>query len=86
MTHRQLTIVNALLTALNDLEGGQMTEPLLHAEVSLRVNPTASLAEFNDAVALSDSSGWLIGVQGKFGRGRLWSLSDAGQAARLEMR
>jgi hypothetical protein len=86
MTTRQRKIVKAILEALNALEGGQMGEQLLHAEVSLRVTPTASLSEFNDALSLCDSSGWLTGVQAKFGSGRLWNINDAGQAARLEMR
>ena len=86
MTHRQLTIVRALLTVLNERDGGQMTEPLLHAEVSLRVDPTASLAEFNDALGLCNNSGWITGVPKKYGVGHLWNLNDAGQAARLEMR
>jgi hypothetical protein len=86
MTGRQRKIVRAILEALNALEGGQMNEPLLHAEVSLRLSPTATLAEFNDALSVCDSSGWLTGVVGKYGGGRLWCINDAGQAARLEMK
>jgi hypothetical protein len=86
MTARQRKIVTGILEALNALEGGQMSEPLLHAEVSLRVSPTATLAEFSDALALCDNSGWLTGVQAKYGAGRLWSINDAGQAARMELR
>jgi len=86
MTARQRKITKAILEALNALEGGQMTETLLHAEVSLRVTPTASLAEFGDALGVCDSSGWLTGIQAKYGAGRLWSINDAGQGARMELR
>jgi len=86
MTERQLKITRALLDALNALEGGQMTEPLLHAELSLRVTPTASLAEFNDALELCDNNGWLTGVKAKHRNGRVWCINEAGMAARLELR
>ncbi len=86
MTLRQKQICRALLGALSALEGGQMSEQLLHAEVNLRVTPTASKAEFDDALEVCDSHGWVIGVNAKFGGGKLWNLSDAGEAARLEMK
>jgi hypothetical protein len=86
MTTRERSIVRAILEVLNDLDGGQITDPLLHSEVSLRVTPTATLAEFDGAMGICDGSGWVTGIQGKHGRGRLWCLNDAGQAARLEMR
>jgi hypothetical protein len=86
MSARQLKIVKAILESLNALEGGQMTETLLHAEVNLRVTPTASRAEFEDSLQVCDSNAWVVGVQSKFGGLKLWNLSDAGQAARLEMR
>jgi hypothetical protein len=84
MTRREQKIARALLDVAHNLDGGQIGEILLHAEVNLIVTPTATLAEFNSVLALCDARGWLIGVQGKFG-GRKWNLSDAGTAARLEM-
>lgn len=84
MTQREQRIVRAILNVAHNLDGGQIDERLLHAEVNLAITPTASLAEFTAAVSICDTRGWLIGVQGKFG-GRKWNLSDAGEAARLEM-
>ena len=84
MTEREFKIARAILTALHNLDGGQTSEPLLHAEVNLRVTPCATKAEFDDALRLCDSRGWCVGVQSKFS-GRKWNLSDAGEAARLEM-
>lgn len=84
MTLRDRKIVKAILDVLHNLDGRQVEERLLHAEVNLHVTPTASLAEFNADLILCDSRGWLIGVEGKFG-GRKWNISDAGEAARLEM-
>jgi hypothetical protein len=84
MTPREHKIIRALLEATHNLDGGQIGETLLHAEVNLRITPTATLAEFNGAIAIADSRGWLTGVQAKFG-GRKWNISDAGEAARLEM-
>jgi hypothetical protein len=86
MTARELQITKALLNSLHDLDGGQTTEPLLHADVNLRLrHQPASLAEFNAALDGADIRGWVTGVASKFG-GRKWNVSDAGEAARLEMR
>jgi hypothetical protein len=85
MTHREQKIINALLEVAHNLDGGQMTETLLHCEVNLQVTPTAALAEFNDALAICDQRGWLIGVPSRFS-GRKWNITDAGEAARLEIR
>lgn len=84
MTDREVKLTKAILTVAHDLDGGQIGEVLLHAEVNLRVTPTATKAEFEAALALCDQRGWIIGVQSKFA-GRKWNISDAGEAARLEM-
>lgn len=85
MTRRQRTITTAILDVLYALDGGQLLETILHAEVNLRLSPTATFGEFEDALRHCDAARWLTGVQSRFG-GRLWNLSDAGQAARLEMK
>lgn len=86
MTKRQQEIIKALLQVLSDMDGHQLAETVLHAEVTLRLAKSATLAEFNDALHVADNNGWVIGVHSRFGKGRLWNLSDAGEAARLEMR
>lgn len=83
--NRKIKIIRSILDVLENLDGGQLTEAVLHAEVNLHVTPTATLAEFDDARDRADKSGWIIGVETRF-NGRKWSLSDAGRAARLEMK
>lgn len=85
MTTRELQIIRALLKVMHDLDGRQTSEPLLHAAVNLQLTEPATLAEFNNVIALADGRGWLTGVASKFG-GRKWNLSDAGEAAYLETR
>jgi hypothetical protein len=85
MTERQRKIIKAILEVLNGLDGGQSNEPILHAEINLRLTPTASRAEFEDAIKYCDDRNWVTGVPSRYG-GRLWNLSDAGQAARLEIK
>lgn len=86
MTKRQRQIVTNILEVLNMMDGAQVNETILHAEVNLRITPNASLAEFSDALQICDTSGWVTGVLPKFGGSKLWNLSDAGQGARLELK
>lgn len=86
MSTRQRQIVKAILEVLNLMDGAQMNETILHAEVNLRVAPNATLVEFNDGLKVcAEQHAWATGIAPKFGGPRLWSLTDAGQAARLEM-
>lgn len=85
MQQRELKIIRAILEAGHNIDGGQIAETLLHAEVNLQVNPTATLAEFGNALAICDTRGWMTGITSKFG-GRRWNISDLGEAARMEMR
>lgn len=85
MSARQRQIVKAVLEVLNLMDGALLNEVILHAEVNLRVTPNATLAEFGDAMRTCDLHGWLTGVSPKHGGARLWTISDAGQVARMEM-
>lgn len=85
MTEREQQIVRALLHYAHNLDGRQAAEPLLHAGANLALEPRATKAEFDAALALCDAHGWLTGITSRFG-GRRWNLNDAGEAARLEMR
>jgi hypothetical protein len=86
MTNRERPIVRAILEFLHLMDGAQVTDQLLHAEVNLRVSPTATLTEFNGAMGVCDGSGWIMGIVGRYGRGRLWCITDAGEVAWAEMR
>lgn len=85
MTLRDSQIVKAILDEMHDLDAGQTTESLMHAGVNLRLTAPASLMEFNAALNICDTRGWLTGVQSKF-TGRKWNINDAGEAARLEIK
>jgi hypothetical protein len=86
MTQRQRIIIKALLEALHIMDGQPLAESVLHAEVNLRISPTATVDEFDDSLSVANTSRWIIGEQSRFGKGRIWVLSDAGQAARHGMR
>ena len=82
MTQSEIKLARAILDVLHGLDGGQMHELPLHAEVNLIVKCTRS--EFEGALKICDTSGWVIGIRSKF-KGVAWNISDAGEAARLEM-
>ena len=84
MNERELKIAKALLKVLNDADA-QVVEPVMHAEVDLVLGEHVGLAEFNSVLNACDRSGWLIGVKPKFGKGKKWSINDAGRGALLEM-
>ncbi len=86
MTSKQRELAKSILQVLNGMDGGQMQETVLHAQVNLGLPRNASFAEFNDALAVCDANGWVTGVSPRYGGSRLWNISDSGQAARLEMR
>jgi len=86
MTTRKLRLVRIILDVLENLDGGQLSEVVLNAEANLHITPTATLAEFEDALSHCDQCGWVIGITSRVNGGRKWSLSDAGTAARLEIK
>lgn len=82
MNAEDLKIAKRILDALHALDGGQAHGMTIHAEIGgLNVCTTS---QFNDVLAELDRSKWVIGVKTKF-RGVMWNISDAGEAARLEM-
>lgn len=86
MNLRQLTIIKALLEALYGMDGVPLAEAVLHAEVNLRIAPTCTVDEFDDAITTANTNRWAIGELSRFGKGKVWILSDAGLAARHGMR
>lgn len=86
MSSRQRKIVKAILETLNSLDGVQLNEMVLHAEVSLRMTPGPGLVEFQDGLKICSDSGWVTGVQPRFGGAALYNITDAGQAVRLELK
>lgn len=82
MTARETKIAKAILETLHALDGGQAHMLTIHGEIG-GLNACTS-AEFNDVMAELDRRKLVIGVKTKF-KGVLWNISDAGEAARLEM-
>jgi hypothetical protein len=89
MNERELSILKALLTFLDGLQGGQVVEPIMHASVQTSLRNQGemapSLAEFNRAVLDCDRRGWIIGVPSRVTKQMKWSLSDEGRAALVEL-
>lgn len=86
MTEREKRIITAALDALHDQDGRQVTDVELHADVKLRVNPPPMLDEFEAAMRLADGMRAVVGVTARFGKGYRWSISDEGEAIRLQLR
>jgi hypothetical protein len=84
VTERKKKIVKSILEVLSNLDGGQIAEPTLHAEANLRIVPSASKGEFDDALKYCDDRNWVTGIESKFG-GKLWQSNDMGEAVRLQL-
>ena len=82
MTKKELKIAKAILTVLHELEGGQINDLPLHAEANLLVPCTRT--EFEAALARCDSARWINGLHSQF-KGRLWNITDAGEAVLGEL-
>ena len=74
----------AVLSTLKALDGYLVPEPVLHAEVNLRVVPNARLSEFAQALRAAESRLWIGAVRPKLGPTK-WGLTDEGTAAYLEL-
>ena len=85
MLDRQKNIIRALLQSLHEVDGGPVAETILHAAVNVKVQPAAMLSEFEEALCFCETSRWLTGIRGKLGTDK-WSLTDAGEVARREIR
>jgi hypothetical protein len=84
MTERDAKIIKAVLDYLHQVEA-QLTDAGIHDEVKQRVYPAPGLAEYLAAMEIADKARWIITMPARFGTGFKRSLSEAGEAARLEM-
>lgn len=82
MTQRETQIAKKILDALHELDGGQAHALTIHGEIGGL--SACTVAEFDATLAELDRRKLTIGIKTKF-KGIMWSISDAGQAARLEM-
>jgi hypothetical protein len=82
MTARETKIAKRILEHLHELDGGQDHGMSIHAAIG-GLNFCTS-GEFDSTLAALDTAKLVIGVKSKF-KGFMWNISDAGEAARLEM-
>ena len=80
------TIDEAILDVLSPLDGGLMTEAILHAAVERKTTPRATLADFEERLRYCETRKWITGRTSPFGGARKWAITDAGEIARREMR
>jgi hypothetical protein len=82
MTARETLIAKKILDFLHREDGKQVHPLTIHAEIGgLNV---CSVREFEGALGEMNTQKLVVGIQTKF-RGMVYNISDAGQAARLEM-
>ena len=82
MTARETSIAKKVLDYLHNEDGRQVHVVTIHAEIGgLAV---CGAAELDDVLKQLDTHRLVIGLKTKF-KGVLWNITDAGEAARLEM-
>ena len=82
MTARETKIAKRILDALHALDGGQAHALTIHGEIgSLGL---CSTVEFESIMADMEKQKLVMFIETKF-RGRMWNITDAGEAARLQM-
>lgn len=82
MTTRETQIAKKILDRLHELDGGQMHPLGIHAEIGGMA--MCGALEFDRVLNLLDAQKLIVGIQSKH-KGMLINISDAGEAARLEM-
>jgi hypothetical protein len=84
MTQHQRQIIRAVLQVLADLSGGLFVEWQLFGAIAGRVNPMATMSDFEAALKEAEQLKWILGITGKLGE-RKWAITDLGEAARREL-
>jgi hypothetical protein len=87
LTQREIVLCKSELDYLHSLESGQAIELEIHAAI-LRdpaVHPKPSASEVEAVIKICDLKKWTTGVPSRFAGKMKWNISDAGEAARLQM-
>jgi len=82
MTARETAIAKKILDFLHEQDGHQVHVFTIHGGIGGLASCPAR--EFDAVLTELDTQRFIIGVSTKF-KGILWNISDAGEAARLEM-
>jgi hypothetical protein len=88
MTARELTITKAVLEFLHEQDYAQKTPIEIHAAVNASpgiADPKPSVEELDTVLRNANTEGWISGVPGRFKKTMRWSITQAGEGARLEM-
>ncbi|MHB1309324.1 MAG: hypothetical protein ACYDC1_25065 [Limisphaerales bacterium] len=81
MNERNQLLTRFLLEFLGRLDGGQAVEPVIHAQLNLKMGaPRPTMAEVDGVLRDCEARRWIVGVRGPLGDPR-WSLTPAGEAA-----
>ena len=85
MTSREKKIVRHVLQYLHDVDRGQRTELQIHDNAFNAFDEVApSVNELSAAIRLCNGMAFVRGVPSRFA-GMKWNLTDAGEAALLEL-
>jgi hypothetical protein len=87
MTTREHKIIISILEYLHALDHGQAIELAIHLAAFGEAfgGPQPSVAELSAALKVCDAQKWITGVPSHFTGKMKWNITDAGEAARLEM-
>jgi len=90
MTKREIKITRHTLDYLHSLDYGQATEVQIHAnafgdQTGSGLIPPPSAREVEATIKFCETEKWISGVPARFGNKMKWNITDAGEAARLEM-
>jgi hypothetical protein len=87
MTQREQKILKAVLAFLHALDRAQATDLVIAANAFGEAfgTPKPSVGELAAVLAMCDAQGFVTGVAARFGGKMKWSISDAGEAALLEL-
>lgn len=84
LNERQRLVLLAVLRFLDQLDGAQAVELVMHAAVNLQLTPGALLWEFDEAVNAAEARRWIIGVRGSLGTVK-WRITDLGRSVLKEV-
>ena len=88
MTKREINHTQAVLAHLHEQDYEPVSEIQIHAALfasPLVPHPKPSVAELAAVLRHADAEKWVAGFPGRFQNQMRWTLTDAGEAARLAL-
>ena len=81
--NRRDQIIEAILGALDGMDGEPCREPILFAGLEKAVPPPLRVSEFDAALRHCEVQRWILGLRPQLGSVK-WKLTDKGKAVYLE--